>query len=89
MTTKSGFEFGFDPKRLDNMELLELIDKLEKPEAGSDFRILTRLVDLMLGDGVKEKLYDHVRTEDGRVPVTAFAAEVTEIFQLLGADLKK
>ena len=87
MKTKSGFEFAFDPARLDNMELLDALGELQ--QGGDDITVMTRLIDLMLGPGLKRQLYDHVRTEDGRVPVAAFSAEVTEIFNLLQDDLKK
>ena len=87
MRTKSGFEFEFDKARLDNMELLDLFGELQRDE--NDIGVMTRLVDLLFGAEMKQRLYNHVRTEDGRVPVAAFSAEVAEIFSLLQEDLKK
>jgi hypothetical protein len=39
----------------------------------------------MLGKDQKKKLYDHVRTDDGRVPVEKLSTEIQEIFEASNA----
>lgn len=73
-TTSSGFEYEIDEKKLDDMELLELFGSLEK----NPFN-LTVIIEKMFGQEQKQALYDHLRTEDGRVPYKAFEKELGEI----------
>ena len=87
MKTASGFEFEVRKDALDNMELLDLFGEMQSN--AEDFTVLGRLVDLLLGRDARKALYDHIRTPDGRVPVGAFASEVTEIFRLMQESLKK
>lgn len=84
MKTSTGFEFEFDKKALDNMEILDAIDELEANPYGA-----SRIITLLLGKDAKKRLYDHIRTDDGRVPSEAFASEMAEIFKLIEGDLKK
>jgi hypothetical protein len=73
--TKSGFEFEIDRSVID-MELLdELADMQENPALTG--RVLARL----LGKDQKRALYDHIRTEDGHVPIDKAAAELVDIFK--------
>lgn len=73
--TKSGFNYEIDENTLDDMELLEMFSNLEENPM-----IIVKALNKMLGEEQKEDLYDHVRTEDGRVPYEAFIEELTEIF---------
>ena len=50
--------------------------------------VITKVLDKILGEKMKKKLYDHVREEGGRVPVQAVSQELSEIFTLAGEDLK-
>lgn len=80
--TKSGFEFSISDESLDNMELVETL-------AGVDANplLLPRLVSQLLGEKQKLKLYDHLRTDGGVVPVSKVSDEIMEIFQS-GKDTK-
>lgn len=84
MKTASGFEFEIEDGVLDNMELLDAIAELEENPLK-----LTKVVKLLLGDETKERLYDHVRNEKGRVPAEALSTEVADIFKLLNDKVKK
>lgn len=75
--TKSGFVYLIPDKRLDNMELLEALVAIDQG-AGDQ---MPRALDLLLGKELKQKLYDHLRDADGIVPVSAVAAELSEIMQ--------
>ena len=46
-----------------------------------DDAALPKVVNLLLDANAKQKLYDHVRDEDGTVPVKAVATEIYDIFQ--------
>lgn len=84
MRTASGFEFEIEDGVLDNMELLDAIAELEENPLK-----LTKVVKLLLGDKTKERLYDHVRNDKGRVPAEALSKEMAEIFKLLEDKVKK
>lgn len=72
----NGFEFTVDESMLDNMELIEAIAAVDDGEVLK----LPKLVELLLGKDNKARLYDSVRESDGRVPTTAVAAAIKEIF---------
>ncbi|MCD8200735.1 MAG: hypothetical protein LUD47_01500 [Clostridia bacterium] len=74
-TTKSGFKFSGDENAVDNMEL---IDALADLDSGNTLAI-SQVCKLLLGDSTRKALYDHVRTEDGRVPTEDVERELTEI----------
>lgn len=75
--TSSGFEFALGENVLDNMELVDALAE----SSDSDLMSVSRVVGLLLGKELRQKLYDHVRAEDGRVPIQAVNAEVSEIFK--------
>lgn len=82
-TTSSGFKFEIDEQDLNDMEFIELMaDAEENPLK------YPKMVERMLGKEQKKKLYDHVRTKEGRVPPDAIDKEVEEIFILAGEDAK-
>lgn len=73
--TSSGFEFQLEEHILDNMELLDTI-----VEADENPALIPKIVNMVLGKEDKKRLYNHLRTEKGNVPIMAVAAEVAEIF---------
>jgi hypothetical protein len=75
-TTTSGFKYELEQERLDNYELLEYIVELEENPL-----MLPKVIDLLLGKDQKEKLKEHVRTENGIVPAEKLSDEITEIFE--------
>lgn len=82
--TKSGFAYTLRDGFADDMELLELLVEMDDGNPSVLPKVLTRL----LGDAQKKKLYDHCRTEDGRVPMSAVAEEVAQIFAAQNATKK-
>lgn len=74
--TKSGFVFNVAKERLNNYELLESISELE-----SNPLVLSKVVNLLLGEKQAIALKNHVRTKDGIVPADKMTKEITEIFQ--------
>lgn len=81
--TSSGFECDLNENSIDDAELLELIADLDD----DNIMAFPRLCRKLLG-AEKEKLYDHIRTEDGRVPYEALNAEIADILHGLNAKKK-
>lgn len=77
ITTASGFSATINELIFDDLELFDNLCALEN----RDYSVLRKTVERILGSDAK-RLYDHVRTEDGRVPVTAVCSEIVEIVQL-------
>ena len=75
--TKSGFEFQIDKKVLNNMELVESLSDVDK----GDISELPKVLVAVLGSAGKKELYEHLRTEDGRVPIDLLLEEVKQIFE--------
>lgn len=72
--TASGFEYKINKARLDNFELAEAFKKLE-----DDPLMFTVVTKLLLGVEQTKKLKDHVRDEDGIVPIEKMTKEIKEI----------
>lgn len=73
-TTSTGFNYEFDETLFEDLEFIELL--AEADENGMQFpKFLVRL----LGDEQKKKLYDHVRSESGRVSILDVKREVVEM----------
>lgn len=80
--TASGFEYKIEVKRLDDMELMEVFAELDTNPV-----VLPRALEMLFGKEGKKALYDHVRTKDGKIPISAIEKEMSEI--LSGVDLLK
>lgn len=78
--TKSGFEFELEENVINNMEL---VDALADCADDNPFAV-SKAVKLLLGNDLRQKLYDHLRTEDGRVPMEEVSVAVSEIFAAFG-----
>lgn len=81
ITTSSGFSWDIDDVVLDDAEILDCLVDIDGGKMVSIVPMLTKV----LTPAGKKALYDHLRTEDGRVPYSDLDREVTEIFQLLRA----
>ena len=79
--TESGFSIELEESTLDNMEVLDALSDLDE---GNPLA-MSRLVVKQLGKAGKKRLYDHLRTEDGRVPASAVESTIMELFQSINA----
>ena len=70
--TESGFSIELEESALDNMEVLDALSDLDE---GNPLA-MSRLVVKLLGKDGKKRLYDHLRTEDGRVPASAVESAI-------------
>lgn len=75
--TKSGFSYSIPESRVDNMELMDALVGVDK---GNPLDASVAL-DLLLGKEQKKALYDHLRTDDGTVPVKSVVEVLLEILQ--------
>ena len=75
-TTKSGFKFDIEDKRLNNYELLEAISDVEESPLA-----LPHVIKLLLGDSKAKALKNHVRDDEGFVSSEKLSAEIMEIFE--------
>lgn len=80
--TSTGFEFDIEDERLDDMELVDIMAEIDENPL-----LMSRLCKMLLGEEQKKRLYDHLRSEDGRVPIEATTNAIQEIFNSPG-DLK-
>ncbi len=73
--TESGFKYKISKEVLDDMEIIDLLDSIDEGEVQN----ITKAADKILGKEQRKALYDHIRTEDGRVPVGKFSEEFFSI----------
>lgn len=74
-TTSSGFTFEISKERMSNYELVEAI-----AEVDTNPLVLPKLIKLLLGDQAEE-LKNHVRDENGIVPLEKMNDVIKEIFE--------
>ena len=77
-TTKTGFKFSVDPDAIRDMEFIELAAAVEE-----NGLLLPKMIECVLGEKQKKKLYEHVRNSKGRVMLDDINDEVKEIFDAL------
>lgn len=76
---ESGFAYQIEDHVLDNMELVDaIVEAEENPLA------VSKVTKMLLGSEQRKRLYDHLRTEDGNVPIVAVSEAVAEIFRSSG-----
>ena len=78
--TTSGFEYEVSRGMMNDAEFLESFCAIRN---GDNTQIFS-LIEHVLGKEQKKSLYEHVRDEDGRVPLDALTDEIVEILGALG-----
>lgn len=81
--TRTGFKCEIETDNLADMELLDDIFAMEAAEDNSKILFYRRIMNKLLPEETKRKLYDHIRTESGRVPPEAFEQELLDFFEAL------
>lgn len=81
--TKTGFEYEIDKKKLNDYELLEEIDNIGKSPL-----IIIKLLKRLLKEEQLEKLKEHIRNEEGIVPIDKMEKELIDIFDGIN-EIKK
>lgn len=79
----NGFEVEISENAMENMELVDTLAEItdENPLA------VSKVCSMVLGDN-KKALYEHLRTEDGRVPISEISKSIKEIFESFGESGK-
>ncbi len=75
--TKSGFKYEVPDDVFNDMELLDILEEINEGE----IQKMTKAADKLLGREQRMKLYEHIRSEDGRVPIDKFEEELDSIFE--------
>ncbi|MCD8087131.1 MAG: hypothetical protein LUE22_00885 [Oscillospiraceae bacterium] len=78
--TRSGFAFAVDELVADNMEL---VDALADSSDENPLAIST-VCKLLLGADQRKRLYEHLRTEDGRVPLSDVSDALVDVLNSFG-----
>lgn len=81
--TASGFKYEIDEKTFDDMEMLDMIVSVEENPL-----VLGKIIEKMLGEDGKKRLYDNLREEDGRVPIGKVNDALIEIMNGSGDEGK-
>lgn len=74
--TNTGFEFEIDESKLDDWELLEKFNAIDKGETGMFVDVANEL----LGLEQMEQLKEHVKKTVGKVTITGMVGELSAIF---------
>lgn len=74
--TVTGFTYEVAKENLDNYELLEALGEIEENPL-----VISKVINLLLGEEQKEKLKEHVRSENGIVSSEKMGEEIKGIFE--------
>lgn len=77
--TKSGFKFSYDEQALNDMEFLDALVEAQTGDNLAQLKAQSYMVVKLLGQEQRSKLYDHVRTAEGRVPIEAVEIELADM----------
>ena len=84
-TTSTGFQYEITDEAMNDAELLDALIEADEGNATSMMKAMNKL----LGAEQKQKLYEHLRNEDGRVPLTGERSLVSEITEIMSGDSVK
>jgi hypothetical protein len=73
--TISGFAYKIKSSALNDAELLDLLAELD-----NNYLLIPKLLVKILGKEQKDALYNHLRTEEGNVPIDALETDLMSIF---------
>ncbi|EGP5709301.1 hypothetical protein ACNG34_000556 [Enterococcus faecium] len=72
--TKSGFVYQIQKERVESYDFLEAVGEVDENPAK-----LPKALKMLFGNEQVEKLKDHLRTEEGFVPIQKMIEEFTEV----------
>lgn len=82
--TESGFSFTIADDVLDDWEILEILRDIDNGEQGK----IVDAVDMVLGNGLKEKLKAFIKMRDGKITISAMTTEFFAILSAIGNGKK-
>lgn len=80
--TDSGFAFEIDDEVMDDMEFLEILVAI----SNGDKSKLPAFVTSFFGEEQKARLYDHCRSEKGRVSLSRIEEEIKGVFDAIRSN---
>lgn len=83
-TLENGFNFAIDEEAMDDMELLDAMAEAEEGDALKASKVMLKV----LGKEQRDRLYEHLRNESGRVPVEAAMTALADILNAAGEEGK-
>lgn len=86
--TKTGFKFEIDEKVIDDFELIDAIAHADDTSNPAGQMNSISVVCTKLLGAQRNALFEHVRTEDGRVPISAISNELVDIMSAFGKASK-
>lgn len=78
VTTESGYTVSVEEEKLDDMRFVDALAELQENGLA-----LPRVMNMVFTEEDKKRLYDHVATDDGRVPIEKATAEFCEVLREL------
>lgn len=80
----NGFKYEIDETKMDDMEFLDALAEARDEDPVSVSIVIKKL----LGKEQRKAFYDHIREEDGRVPVQKTMDALNEMFDQMGDEGK-
>lgn len=77
VTLKDGFSVELRENCMDNMEMIDALSEMTSDE---DALAISKVCKLLMDDKQRKELYNHLREDDGRVPVAGIGAAIKQIF---------
>ena len=84
-TTSTGFEYVITDEAMNDAELLDALSEADEGNATSMMKAMNKLV----GTEQKQKLYEHLRDEHGRVPIVGERSLTSEMTEIMSGDAVK
>lgn len=85
ISLECGFECELPDDVMDNMELVDTLAEEDEDNPVT----LSHICKLIFGNENRKKLYECLRTDDGRVPIAEIAKAIKETFEQYGKESKK
>lgn len=85
--TKTGFEVEVSENVMNDMEVVDAIAMCDSKDNYEKVKGISILCGKIFREN-KDAVYNHVRTEDGRVPTDAIEKEILDIFDAIGKEGK-
>lgn len=83
--TKTGFEFEVEENVIDDMRIVEAVANIVN---GTEPLAVVMIVNKILGEQQKERLYQYLEESDGRVSIEKVSNAITDIFEAFGSQGK-
>lgn len=85
-TTSTGFEFQVNEDVISDWRFITAIADAESGNGHAAIQGTAQLVRLLFDKKTEQKLMEHVKREDGIVPIQAVQAEVTDVFKFISEN---